>query len=48
MLIVEDEGIIAENIREVLLSLGYDPSGIAATSEEALAFRDGAVSRRRP
>jgi len=38
VLIVEDEGIIAENIRELLVELGYDASGIATTAEEAVAF----------
>ena len=38
VLIVEDEGIIAENIRELLISLGYDAFAIARTSEEAVAL----------
>ncbi|MEO7037915.1 MAG: response regulator [Polyangiaceae bacterium] len=37
VLIVEDEGIIAENLRELLLSLDYDAFAIASSSEEALA-----------
>jgi PAS domain S-box-containing protein len=37
VLIVEDEGIIARNLRELLLGLDYDPFAIAATSDEAVA-----------
>jgi PAS domain S-box-containing protein len=36
VLIVEDEAIIAENLRELLLSLEYDAFAIAASSEEAV------------
>ena len=38
VLIVEDESIIAANIRELLLGLGYDPFATASTSEEAMAY----------
>lgn len=37
ILIVEDEGIIAENIASRLLKCGYKVAGIAESSEEALA-----------
>ena len=37
VLIVEDEGIIAENLRELLVSLGYNVLAIAATSEQAMS-----------
>src|SRR5580700_856067 len=37
ILIVEDEGIIAENIASRLLKNGYRAAGIAESSEEALA-----------
>jgi CheY-like chemotaxis protein len=37
VLIVEDEGIIAENLRELLIGLEYDAFAIAASSEEAVA-----------
>jgi two-component system cell cycle sensor histidine kinase/response regulator CckA len=37
VLIVEDEGIIAENLRELLIDLEYDAFAIAASSEEAVA-----------
>ncbi len=37
VLIVEDEGIIAENLRELLTSLDYDAFCTAATSDEAVA-----------
>jgi len=37
VLIVEDEGIIAENLRELLISLDYDAFCTAATSDEAVA-----------
>ncbi|MEI9938695.1 MAG: response regulator [Pseudomonadota bacterium] len=36
VLIVEDEGIIAENLRELLLSLDYDAVCTASTSDEAV------------
>jgi len=38
VLIVEDEAIIAENLRELLLSLEYDAFAIASSSEEAVAW----------
>ena len=37
VLIVEDEGIIAENLRELLTSLEYDAYAVASSSEEAVA-----------
>jgi signal transduction histidine kinase len=37
VLIVEDERIIAKNIKEMLLGNGYDVTAIAATSDEAIA-----------
>jgi PAS domain S-box-containing protein len=37
ILIVEDEGIIAHNIQELLTSLGYDAFAIAASADEAVA-----------
>ncbi len=37
VLIVEDEGIIAENFRELLTSLDYDAFCTASTSDEAVA-----------
>ena len=37
VLIVEDEGIIAENLQELLSSMGYDPFATASTAEEAVA-----------
>jgi len=37
VLIVEDEAIIAENLRELLISLEYDAFAIASSSEEAVA-----------
>jgi PAS domain S-box-containing protein len=38
VLIVEDEGIIAQNVQDLLASLGYDAFAIAATSTEAVAL----------
>ena len=37
ILIVEDEGIIAENLREILNGFGYRVVAVAATIEQALA-----------
>jgi PAS domain S-box-containing protein len=37
VLIVEDEAIIAENLRELLIGLEYDAYAIASSSEEAVA-----------
>lgn len=37
ILVVEDEWIIANDIKDSLISMGYMVSGIAASSEEALA-----------
>ncbi|HEY5374557.1 MAG TPA: response regulator [Polyangiaceae bacterium] len=37
VLIVEDEGIIAQNVQELLTGLGYDAFAIATTSAEAVA-----------
>ena len=36
ILIVENERIVAEDIKRTLLSLGYDPVGIAMNSADAL------------
>ena len=44
VLIVEDEGIIAQNLQELLRGFGYDAFAIASTSEEAMAC----VSERCP
>lgn len=44
VLIVEDEGIVATDLKESLVELGYDAFAIAASSEEALAH----ASRRCP
>jgi PAS domain S-box-containing protein len=44
VLIVEDEGIIAQNLQEMLRGLGYDAFATAASSEQALA----AASERCP
>ena len=38
ILIVEDEVLVARDIEQQLRSLGYDPTGIAGTAEEALAL----------
>jgi len=38
VLIVEDEGIIAQNLRELLIGFGYDVLGIASTSDQAMAY----------
>jgi two-component system cell cycle sensor histidine kinase/response regulator CckA len=38
ILIVEDEVLVARDIEQQLRSLGYEPTGIAGTSEEALAL----------
>lgn len=38
ILIVEDERIVAEDLREALLELGYDVIGIAATAAKALSM----------
>lgn len=37
ILVVEDEWIIANDIKDSLISMGYMVSGIAASSEDALA-----------
>ena len=37
ILVVEDEWIIANDIKDSLISMGYMVSGMAASSEEALA-----------
>lgn len=37
ILVVEDEWIIANDIKDSLISMGYMVSGIAASSEEAMA-----------
>lgn len=37
VLVVEDEWIIANDIKDSLISMGYMVSGIAASSDEALA-----------
>lgn len=37
ILVVEDEWIIANDIKDSLISMGYMVSGIASSSEEALA-----------
>lgn len=37
ILVVEDEWIIANDIKDCLISMGYMVSGIAASSDEALA-----------
>lgn len=34
--IVEDEAIVAEDIRQMLIGMGYEVAGIAATADEAL------------
>ncbi|MBC9889321.1 MAG: response regulator [Opitutae bacterium] len=36
LLVVEDEGITAEDIKDYLISLGYDVLGICSTGEEAV------------
>ena len=38
ILIVEDEPIVAQDLREQLAKLGYDPVAVSATGEEALAL----------
>jgi PAS domain S-box-containing protein len=38
ILIVEDQVIIAEDLKDLLISLGYRVSGIAATGDEAIAL----------
>ena len=35
ILVVEDESIVADDIKETLLNLGYEVSGIASSGEEA-------------
>jgi len=37
VLIVEDERIVAEDLRETLTEMGYDAYAIAASSDEAMA-----------
>src|SRR5688572_9651243 len=37
ILIVEDEAIVAEDIRQTLLNQGYDPFAVAASAEEAIS-----------
>ena len=39
--IIEDEGLIAEDISDKLGDLGYDVAGIAANSEKAIDFLSG-------
>ena len=41
ILLVEDEGITGQDIKECLSSLGYDVSGWASCAEEAIAMADG-------
>ena len=36
ILVVEDEAIVANDIRDTLISLGYDVAGTAKTGESAL------------
>ncbi len=40
ILIVEDESIIALNLKEVLIDLGYEPCGIAPNRSKTLAILD--------
>ncbi len=40
ILIVEDEGIVAMDVRNMLTELGYKPLGIAVSGEEAIKFVD--------
>ena len=40
VLIVEDEGIVAENLASKLKNLGYEVAGIATRGEEAVAMAD--------
>ncbi len=41
MLIVEDEPIVAKDLQETLMSMGYDAYAIAASGEEALTKAEG-------
>ncbi|HID74348.1 MAG TPA: response regulator, partial [Thermoplasmata archaeon] len=42
VMIVEDERIVAEDIRRTLLGLGYEVNGVAATGDRALEMVDAA------
>ena len=43
ILIVEDESIIALNLKEVLIDLGYEPCGIAPSRSKTLALLDKGI-----
>jgi CheY-like chemotaxis protein len=40
ILIVEDEALVAEDLKEMLLGFGYEVPGIAYSGEEAIALAD--------
>ena len=45
ILVVEDENIIAIDIRNRVLNMGYGVSGVVAKGEDAIAKADGNASR---